>query len=43
MEMKMRGVFLSRQISYQGVNLIHGKVTETEDFVHVYDKCSQLV
>lgn len=39
----MRGVFLSRQISYKGVGLITKQVEETPEFVYVYNLCCQMV
>lgn len=43
MEMKMRGVFISRHISYDGVGMKYIKIPATAELTYVYDLCCQMV
>lgn len=39
----MRGVFVSRQISYDNVKLMYKEVKLSPSFEPVHDRCSELV
>lgn len=43
MELKLKGVFLSRQISYEGVKFIKDEVHMSDDFKIIYKMSTELV
>lgn len=43
MDMKLRGMYLARQLSFQGVSFKIERVPLTEDFIRTYDASVALV
>lgn len=43
MDMKLRGMYIARQLSFHGVGFKVEEVSLTDDFVKVYDDSVQLV
>lgn len=43
MDMKLRGMYVARQLSFQGVTFKVEKVPLTDDFIRMYDESCALV
>ncbi len=43
MDLKLRGMYVARQLSFQGVTFKVEKVPLTEDFIQMYDESVELV
>lgn len=43
MDMKLRGMYVARQLSFHGVTFKVEKVPLTDEFIEMYDECCALV